>query len=586
MLKRLISFLAAPFLLPVPIALAQEVQPTQNQKLTLYAKPAVVRVMLKCSAVYTGNLLDNKTRFQYPFIYGWDQKGEPDVEIAKDGMMVGSGFIISSDGYIVTNAHVVEHATKSLEDCRSQMRRNLAEKLEVPINEIGNILNNNPIQEEIFHLQDVLLPNANKDLKAESFPFTIKQSGTSTNDGGQDVAVLKIEVRNAPVLQLADTAELRIQDPIIVIGYPGVADVMPRAGDVESLMEATVTEGIISNPNKTLPDRSPIIQVDVLVAPGSSGSPVLNQKGQVIGIISFQNNDMQGNSIPFALPTATIQQYVRPSGALNKDGDTDLQYREGLALFWRSEYEQARQKFEAVTALFPQHSEANRLIRESSEKIAKIDRKQDYVPLLIGVGVAIAGLLVAYVILRRRPTSEFAGIPGESGTGNLNHYSVEPEERASRSGQTGISQNRSTLMSFAKRGSRDTLVAVTQATVELKNAQGETQRFDLRGNTHCLGRDRAWADMRVPETGWEVLSKRHATFKREGNQYRIQDGDGSRFSTNGVLVNGTRIPPEGHLLHHGDQIQIGEDENQVTGRYYQADENGRATSQTGSSTLY
>lgn len=569
MLNRFFKFITLPFfipvLIPVQAALAQQPQPTLNQKLTMYAKPAVVRVILQCSAEYTDNR-NPKEAQSFPF--------SDDKE--------GSGFIISSDGYIVTNAHMVNYTTKGKETCRSQMRRNLGEKLEISEAEASALVANGQISEELNYAQDVFLPNASRDDKAEKFPFEVKETGTVDRYGGKDVAIIKIEeVKNAPILRLANSSVTPgLQDPLIVIGYPSVADVAP-AQDAASLMEATITEGIVSNPNKVLPDRSPIIQVDVRVAPGSSGSPVLNKDGEVIGVISFQNNDTQGNNIPFAVPVTTIQQFVRPSGAVNKEGNTDFQYREGLALYWRSEFVQAKKNFESVTSLFPQHLEASRLIQKSNEEIAKDVSSQNYVPLMIGAGLGLLGLIGAYFVVRRRSIPSFAGVPtSEQGFGDRPEKSVESQQSPY---PVKTPQNKTVMSSLPR--IKDTVLSIPQAVLELKNYDGQSQRFELKAKQHQLGRDRQWADFKVPETGWDVLSKRHAILKREGNSYRIYDGDGANSSTNGVLVNGTRVSSEGYLLQSGDQIQIGEDYNQVTGSF-EAEDSKRTAPQPGNNSSY
>jgi S1-C subfamily serine protease len=583
MLKRFLTFFALPLFIPSQVVLAAQPQPTLNQQLTMYAKPAVVRIILRCTAVYNDKRNAKQPQY-FSYVYGWNESNKPDAETAVNSYKVGTGFIIGSDGYIVTNAHMVDHATKGREDCRKQMRRNLGEDLQIAkAADVSALIDGDQmITESLYYDQHVYLPNASKDSKADFFPFEVKQSGTVDENGnGKDVAIIKIEVKNAPILRLANSAAPKLQAPIIVIGYPGVADVAP-AQDAASLMEATVTEGIVSNPNKILPDLSPIIQVDVRVAPGSSGSPVLNQDGEVIGVIAFQQQDDQENKIPFAVPVVTIQQFVGPSGAVNKAGDTDSRYREGLALYWRSEFEPAKKNFESVTSLFPQHSEANRLIQESNEEIAKTVSSQDYVPWLAGVAIALLGMLGAYFIVRRRSTPSFAGVgAGEHNFGDRPETAGEHQQN--RSDQVEPPKNR-TVMSPSPRG-KDTVLSMTWAVLELKNSEGQPQRFELKNDQHRLGRDRQWADFRVPETGWDVLSKRHAILKRESNSYRIYDGDGVNSSTNGVLVNGTRVSPGGSLLNNGDQIQIGEDYNQVTG-IYQSEDSKRTTPQPGSNSSY
>jgi ABC-type multidrug transport system ATPase subunit/pSer/pThr/pTyr-binding forkhead associated (FHA) protein len=115
---------------------------------------------------------------------------------------------------------------------------------------------------------------------------------------------------------------------------------------------------------------------------------------------------------------------------------------------------------------------------------------------------------------------------------------------------------------------RVTLVSNTKPFLELKN-QEEVLRFYLERDRHRLGRDRAWSDFEIPEMGWEVLSRRQAVLQREGDDYRIYDGDGEHSSRNGIFLNYTRLNArQGHLLKHGAQLTIGQDAaNQITLTY-------------------
>jgi ABC transport system ATP-binding/permease protein len=104
-----------------------------------------------------------------------------------------------------------------------------------------------------------------------------------------------------------------------------------------------------------------------------------------------------------------------------------------------------------------------------------------------------------------------------------------------------------------------------QPYIELKS-RGQSQRFFLSQAEHRLGRDSQWADFAVPEDGWDVLSSRHAVFRRKGNHYWIYDGDGvAKPSTNGMFVGHRRITLQnGYPLDRTLQIQIGLDpRNQV-----------------------
>ncbi|HEY9639170.1 MAG TPA: ATP-binding cassette domain-containing protein [Coleofasciculaceae cyanobacterium] len=97
-----------------------------------------------------------------------------------------------------------------------------------------------------------------------------------------------------------------------------------------------------------------------------------------------------------------------------------------------------------------------------------------------------------------------------------------------------------------------------QPFLELNN-QGKILCVYLEREVHRLGRGQGWADLELPESGWEVLSRRQAILRKEGEDYRIYDGDGQNPSRNGLFINHTRIGhAEGYLLKNGVQIEIGQ----------------------------
>jgi len=154
---------------------------------------------------------------------------------------VGSGFIVTPDGYIMTNAHVVRDATEVV--VRMTDRREYAAKV------IGM-------------------------------------------DDRTDVAVIKIDGKNLPTVRLGDPASLRPGQWVVAIGSP-------------FNMENSVTAGIVSATSRTLPSEQyvPFIQTDVAVNPGNSGGPLFNLSGEVVGInsqIYSQSGGYMGLS--FAIP--------------------------------------------------------------------------------------------------------------------------------------------------------------------------------------------------------------------------------------------------------------------------------------------
>ncbi len=170
---------------------------------------------------------------------GFQQRGRQNPSTPFKGM--GSGFIISSDGLVLTNAHVVREAkdvTVKLSDRRE---------------------------------------------------FTAKVIGIDTST---DIAVLRIDAKDLPVVRLGDPKGLEVGDPVLAIGAPYG-------------LEQTATQGIVSAKGRSLPGDAvvPFIQTDAAVNPGNSGGPLFDGSGSVVGInaqIYSRSGGFQGLS--FAIP--------------------------------------------------------------------------------------------------------------------------------------------------------------------------------------------------------------------------------------------------------------------------------------------
>ncbi len=167
---------------------------------------------------------------------------------------VGSGFIISADGYVLTNAHVVDGADEVLVTMTDRRE------------------------------------------------FKAKVLGS---DKRSDVALLKVDGASLPRLLVGDSGKIRVGEWVIAIGSP-------------FNLENTVTAGIISAKARDTGEYLPLIQSDVAVNPGNSGGPLINMRGEVIGINS-QIATLSGgyNGISFAVP---IDEVMRVADQLKKSG--------------------------------------------------------------------------------------------------------------------------------------------------------------------------------------------------------------------------------------------------------------------------
>jgi S1-C subfamily serine protease len=287
---------------------------------------------------------------------------------------LGSAFFVNSDGYLVTNAHMAMN-TKTPDDCKTALIANYLQLLARDYGEdphaivsdrslLSRVLDRSDI-ENFQVISEAVLPNGTM------LPFEIKAFGAPTGqDEGKDVAVLKVEVKNAPTLKMADSSGVQVLQRVIAVGYPSAAD--SDVLDRSAALEPSFTDGKISaiKPSSL---GTPLLQHSAAATHGSSGGPLLNEAGEVIGITTFRGDTVQGQEVQgftFAVPSNTAMEYLRTAGTTNQAGTTDQAYRDGLELFWNGHYEQSISKFGEVKRLFPQHSEVDRLITAAQQAIS------------------------------------------------------------------------------------------------------------------------------------------------------------------------------------------------------------------------
>ena len=173
---------------------------------------------------------------------------------------LGSGFVINGDGYILTNAHVVDGA--------DEVTVRLTDKREFKARIIGT-------------------------------------------DKRTDVALLKIDANGLPVVKLGEPAQLKVGEWVVAIGSPFGFD-------------NSVTAGIVSAKGRSLPQENyvPFIQTDVAINPGNSGGPLFNMRGEVVGINSQIYSRSGGYmGVSFAIPidvAMEIQNQLRTSGKVSR----------------------------------------------------------------------------------------------------------------------------------------------------------------------------------------------------------------------------------------------------------------------------
>ena len=212
------------------------------------ASPAVVNITstreMKQSNSYGRGFGDPRYEEFFERFFGQQPRPSTPRENTRPVVSTGSGFIISEDGYLLTNNHVVEDA--------DEITVSLGDRREYSAEIIGA-------------------------------------------DPRSDVALLKIEAENLPILKIGNSSNLRVGEWVVAIGSP-------------FQLRFSVTSGIVSAKGRSIPNGSdstyvPFIQTDVAINPGNSGGPLFNLDGEVIGINSQIYTRSGGYmGVSFAIP--------------------------------------------------------------------------------------------------------------------------------------------------------------------------------------------------------------------------------------------------------------------------------------------
>ncbi len=212
--------------------------------------PAVVKIIVEADATSGGGQYGPEEIPEYLRRFFEFRGQQPNTPRSRMGM--GSGFIISEDGYIVTNNHVVEGATSVLV--------RLSDRREYDAEVVGT-------------------------------------------DPRSDLALLRVDARDLPTVELADGEELEVGEWVLAIGSPFGLDYSVTAGIVSAMGRSLPTE---NNENYV-----PFIQTDVAINPGNSGGPLFNLDGKVVGVNS-QIFTRSGGSIglSFSIPVSVVHNVV------------------------------------------------------------------------------------------------------------------------------------------------------------------------------------------------------------------------------------------------------------------------------------
>ena len=335
------------------------------QSAVFRAKPAVVMIGVQVGAAATVHCGSGAPVSVRPRPAGW----------------LGSGSIIHSDGWIVTNGHVVQPfyemddaaLTRELgekavgEACAAALEGLSAENRTRQVRALAA----EPVNRAGLKLEKALYVSLSN---GKTYPATVKSYSppayvrVSETEHGRDVAILKIEAKDLPVVRLArHSTNLNLGQTLFVIGYPGVVaahELLSRA----SRYGPSVTVGRVSGFKEDVGGQR-VIQTDAAIIQGNSGGPAFDDRGEVVGAATFTSN--QGEQIVqgfnFLIPVETVREAAAKAGVV-PTGQSEFSrlWNHGVDLYVRDLHYRAFRNMSAAAAIHPGFPDVER-VREDCQ---------------------------------------------------------------------------------------------------------------------------------------------------------------------------------------------------------------------------
>ena len=181
----------------------------------------------------------------------------------------------------------------------------------------------------------------------------------------RDIAILRIQPQTGRALSsvlVGDSSLVEIQDSLTIIGYPWTSDI-----GQQNVLNPTITNGSLSG--KIMLAGTEVMQIQGSAREGNSGGPVLNQNGEVVGILTM-GTDYSNN---YLRPSNDVKEMLNKNGVTNTLGMVDEEFKQGLVNYRLKHYTKAIEHFNAVLNLNQRHLQAQEYRSKSQEAINRGD---------------------------------------------------------------------------------------------------------------------------------------------------------------------------------------------------------------------
>lgn len=353
--------------LPAP-AFAQ--RPLTIQEAILRAKPAVVLVVAEVASEVTLDCGAGPVKVTPPVF-----------------RETGTGWFLDQDGWLMTNGHVVQPAYEPPRWLANQQAQRAVTTACLPgvLKRMGLQPGDQPDREEAAKrkLLDTVLPTTRVNLQPQitvvtakgSVKAEVKKYSPPVNEmSGRDLALLKVPGEHYPVLALSDSRAAQIGDPVQIIGFPGVVLSHELLNAQSGMIEATITKGSVSGFKRDV-NGNQVIQTDAAASWGNSGGPVVNARGNVVGLLTFvslapgpEGGIVQGFN--FVIPAQAVTDFVSGMPVKINGGSkfNDVWFA-GLTAFFTEDWTGALRRFEEADKLHPNLPDVKQMLVEARDKV-------------------------------------------------------------------------------------------------------------------------------------------------------------------------------------------------------------------------
>ena len=270
--------------------------------------------------------------------------------------LTGSGIIVTPDGYIITNSHIVSYQTvkniivsdfitQAVDDGFAKLNDEEAKEISAKVSQqdmeaFSEKIADYILRQSQFDLNKtitVLDPSSQsgtlEELTAKGFNATVVSVNDNFFKDDRDAALIRIDQQNLPAVALGNSTDAYTGKRVFILGYPSTAEI-----NAKDLLAPSFSQGTISatkdSPNKDFQ----VLQTDAKISKGSSGGPLLDEQGRVIGIVTFITSDLakqDGDSFAFAIPIYTVKDAIAKNMISERvppyrTGDFYTQFSQGI----------------------------------------------------------------------------------------------------------------------------------------------------------------------------------------------------------------------------------------------------------------